>query len=117
LWIICARPGRAGDELIAVSVTSRDSYPHPDLSCTLAPGDHPWITKQSIIFYSIPTSDTPNGLQQRITRGEAEPQDPVGDDLVRQIREGVFVSEFSPPWLRDAISECAWPAAGPRRAP
>jgi len=110
LWIICARPGRDDDELIALSVTGRDSYPNPDLSCPLGIGDHPWITKPSIIFYRSFASDTPGGLQQRIARRNVEPQDPVTDDLVRRIRDGAFLSSFSPPDLKVAIGECAWPA-------
>lgn len=108
LWIVCAKPGRDDDELTSLSVTSRDSYPNPDLSCPVNVGEHGWVVKPSIIFYRQPVTDTPLSLQRRVALGSAEPQDSAGDDLIRRIRDGVFLSRFSPPSLKDAISECAW---------
>jgi hypothetical protein len=106
--VVCARPGYDDDELISVSVTGRDSYPNPDLSCPLAIGEHPWITKLSIIFYSKPTTDTPSGLRERIARGTAILQDPLDDPIMTRFRDGAFVSAYSPPWLKAGIRECAW---------
>jgi hypothetical protein len=107
-----AQPGR-GNDLVIVSLTSVKAGGLYDPACLLKGGEHPFITGPTYVFYRRAEHTTVPSLQAKVTRREVVVKPSASDALVRQIRAGAMESEFSDPWVIEALRECPWELDNP----
>jgi len=83
---------------LLLSVTSIKTDMHYDPTCVLAPGDHPFIKHPSFVFYSKADQKASAHITRMVELCYFVPKDDVSEELINKIRDGIQVSEFSPPW-------------------
>ncbi|SRR5581483_9402754 len=92
LWIVITEPQSPDFQCVIVSVTDRQKK--PDQTVVLRPGDHQFITKESIIWYGDARFADTRWLDELIRRGTAKRRDPCSPELLGRIQAGVKVSRF-----------------------
>src|SRR5690348_12699587 len=92
LWIVITEPQPPDFQCVIVSLTDRRKK--PDQTVILQPGEHPFITKESIIWYGDARFADARWLDELVRRGTAKLRDPCTPDLLKRIQEGTRVSRF-----------------------
>lgn len=59
-----------------------------DLSCTLEPGDHPFLKSPSVVNYRDAIAISPAGLDELIVRGHGRVKESVSPEVLARIIEG-----------------------------
>jgi hypothetical protein len=78
------------EEVLIVNFTS--AKPHSDRTTVLQEGDHPFISRETVVNYSDATIACLKKLETAISGGLGSTNEPVEMDLLRKIREGIFQS-------------------------
>ena len=93
LWIAVTVPDANGNQVI-VNVSKQGEG--KDQSCILNVGDHPWLSRESIIFYAeakiTNAGAVSSAAKGRVIEYDAE----VTADALTRIREGALVSPHTP---------------------
>ncbi len=94
LWIILSDPAQDADRLVMVSFTTfrRDK----DQTCVLRPGDHPFVTRDTLVCYADARIATNAQLESLVSKGLMKRNKPVSAELLQRIRQGA--------WKTDEIS-------------
>jgi len=94
LWIALTDPNEDGNIAI-VNVT--DFHNHEDKTTVLKPGDHPFITKESIVLYQdariVPAASLLNAMKNG--RG-CVPRESCSVEMMHKLRTGIFASDHTP---------------------
>lgn len=83
LFVILLDVNVDGNTLI-VNFTS--AKPHSDRTTILKPGDHPFITRETVVNYLDATITKLSKLQQAISMGLGQSHEPVSSDLLRKLQ-------------------------------
>src|SRR5437764_12129249 len=94
LFIVCTDACKAGNHVI-VSVTEWQNH-LCDGTTRLAVGDHPFITKDSYIFYRKARIESGAALAAGVASGLFVPRNPASDALVAKILKGICDSIQTP---------------------
>jgi len=94
LWIVITEPRPPDFQCVIVSVTTQK--PHSDATVVLRPGDHPFITRDSVIQYLDARFADARGLDDIIEKGLAKRRDSCSPELLERIQDGVGHSRFLP---------------------
>ncbi len=97
LHVVLTEPSMA-DEVITVSISTRRRVSET-LVC-LQVGDHPWITKESVVAFHFAAIRTCSAIQAAIAAGKARLMPPASPELVKRILAGLVDSDFTPPAVR-----------------
>lgn len=93
------------DQVVIVSFTSiKPGLPHDD-ACEVAPGDHPFIVRESYIYYREPRIYPAMVVQQKVDSGEWRGRDPCGEDLIGKVLAGFRKSKRLPRHFNDILHE------------
>jgi hypothetical protein len=65
---------------------------HLDQACLIQPGDHPFITHQSVVNYSRAKIASNVNLEMLKTKGRLQLLEPLSDALLTSIRESAMFS-------------------------
>src|SRR5438132_12029011 len=106
LYIVLPRVS-GDDEIVVANVTS-DGDNIKDRTCVLQPGDHPFVKRQSVIFYQRAKIITAKTLNGWIGRGMVEPKDSASNPLMDRIRQGALDSPFTPNVAKRLVRDCHW---------
>jgi hypothetical protein len=105
LWFVCTIPDSDG-QVVIVSLTTETNYTDP--TCRLVPGDHPFVSRPSVIAYQrsrvVPAREMDELARTRGVRHHA----PASSELLVRIRAGALVSPYTPRGVRRAIAACPW---------
>jgi len=101
LWIVASNRTENNRYVIFNFTTKR---PDSDLSCEVQPGEHPFITRESVVAYDRGQliAITTTRLMQDL--GFYQAMAPVSIELLRRIQEGALRSEHTTKKLRDLVS-------------
>lgn len=77
---------------LLVNITSIKANVSYDSTCTLAVGDHPFISMPSYIAYEFARIEMASDLSNRVNAGKFTPGDPVSDPLLTRIQSGIAAS-------------------------
>lgn len=94
LHIVLTDCNSDGEHLVA-SVTSVKSG-HHDPACEIKPGEHSSITKESFVFYRATTRMMANKINSLVAKNYYKPKEPVSEDLLSRVCDGVVSSEHTP---------------------
>lgn len=86
LWVVVSEPRLDADNVLLVSFTSNKSW--QDQSCILGPGDHRYLTKETVFYYAKAKLMTDVELDAMLAAGELTLDDPVSTAVLGRIREG-----------------------------
>lgn len=97
LHVILTEPSMA-DEVITVSISTRRRVSET-LVC-LQVGDHPWISRESVVSFHFAAIRTCASITTAIAAGKARQKQPTSPELVKRILAGLLDSDFTPPAVR-----------------
>ncbi len=109
LWILLTAPDQSTGEVVIVNVTTL--RPHSDRTVILTKGDHPFITHDSVVFYSDAQFSNAQLIEAAIKAGICTKCDPVSDELLRRIQGGLLQSTLTPAKIRN-VCQKAWRVNG-----
>jgi hypothetical protein len=94
LWIMLTAATSDTDKAIIVNVTSlRDGS---DTTVVLKPGDHPFIAKESVIYFHGALVVDLVRIQEAFSARVCKPQPSCSPDLLARIQRGLLKSQFTP---------------------
>jgi len=76
-----------------------------DPACEILPGEHPFIKKQTCIYYREPRLEKVSKVEQMVNAGVWRMCEPCDTALMRKILEGFEKSKRLPRYFRDVLSE------------
>ncbi len=91
LWVIVSDPSQDADRLVIVSFTTYGRY--KDQTCAVRPGDHPFVTRDTLVCYSDARIATNAQLELLVTKGLMKRNKPVSAELLERIRQGAWKSD------------------------
>lgn len=92
LWIVLSDPAKDPERVIIVNVTRwRDAQ---DQACVLEEDDHPWLTRRSCVNYRDAKVVSLQHLQSILSGDQIEQRDPLSEDLLRRVLNGVSDSRM-----------------------
>ena len=109
LWIVITDPDLATNKAVCVNVTTQQTY--SDSTCVLQPGDHPFISHTSVIFYQDARELDLTLVEKALTTGikdfVCQAHDPCSEHLLRRIRQGLIASKHTPKGIK-ALCKKLW---------
>ena len=94
----------------AVMVNITTLRPHSDTTTVLNPGEHPFITTPSVVYYADARLVDPGQLDQAITLGCARTRGAFAAPVLARIQAGMEQSPMTPKKVKVAFRAAA--AAG-----
>jgi hypothetical protein len=95
--------GYGSDQCISVNVTSIREGVYYDNACVLEAGCHPFITHDSYVLYSHARIDSESHLKNQVSSGRMAPKEPVDNELLAVIVEGLKNSLHTKKYLKELI--------------
>ncbi|MFL5385184.1 MAG: hypothetical protein ACJ8GN_21915 [Longimicrobiaceae bacterium] len=103
LWIVVTQPSGTPAEVAIVSITS---YRHgKDDTVKLAPGDHPFIRKPSVVFYPDTRVMPVEAIVREVTNAQASFHDDCSEDLLERVRQGLLASPATPRRMKEYVRD------------
>jgi mRNA-degrading endonuclease toxin of MazEF toxin-antitoxin module len=92
LWIVVTEPQPPDYQCVIVSVTTQKRNSDPTV--ILRPGDHPFVTRDSVIQYVDARFADARGLDELIEKRLAKVRDRCLPELLERIQAGIGISRF-----------------------
>lgn len=100
LFIVLTNPCDGGFHLL-VSVSSVKSGRAHDSTCLLKPGEHPFIERQSYVFYARPRQLGHTGIMRCVASGLYVLKELCAENMLERVRNGVGLSAMTPRWAKE----------------
>lgn len=78
---------------VMVNLTS--AKPHSDRTTVLQPGEHPFVTRETVVNYLDAAITKTSKIEQAIAMGLGQKHDPVSPQLLNRLRADLLRSEFT----------------------
>jgi hypothetical protein len=121
LYVVLTDPEPGSNRAVCVNFTGKTVY--SDTTLVLNVGDHPFITKETVVFYQrakfLNLSAVEAALNAHTNGIVCKPHDPCDGPLLERIRDGLLRSKLTPKDIK-RYCEAAWrvaPAAPERAVP
>jgi hypothetical protein len=89
-----------------------------DPTCILQPGDHPFLTAESFVYYRDLRADVPaQRLIDGVARAEFVDKGLMQADVFQRILVGVNQSPFAAPFARNFLAQASVPPTSPKKKP
>lgn len=85
---------------VLVNISSIRKAPYDD-TCILEPGSHPFINQRSYIAYRHARVDREESLIQKVNALLFTPHEPLDDELLEQIHNGLYESPQTRRFLKE----------------
>jgi hypothetical protein len=99
LWIVLTEPQAPDFQCVIVNLTRQQ--PRSDNTVVLRPGDHPYITKDSVIRFGDALIVDARDLDGFLKKQTAKGLDRCSPNLLKRILDGAITSPFSPKKIAD----------------
>jgi len=90
LWIVVSDPQQNANQVLLVNLTSNRAW--QDQSCIISAGEHPFVTRETIVFYRNAMIASNHDLDSQLASGAIQLHDPVSSPLLQRIRVGAAAS-------------------------
>jgi hypothetical protein len=94
LWLLMTTPHPQSTVAIMVNITTRRQ--HSDLTNILSVGDHPFISRPSIVYYADARDVNTGVLAAAIQANVARLHQPFTQAVLVKIQAGIVLSPFTP---------------------
>ena len=94
LWVVLTEPNTETGLAVCVNITTRQSY--SENTVVLAPGEHPFIKHESVVYYSDAQELNLKELEAVLNSHHAicEQRQSCDPALLEKIQQGLLVSQF-----------------------
>lgn len=96
VWFLLTEADQENRVLAVMLVTRRR---HSDGTTAIQPGEHPFVTAESVISYGETKLIPLDKLQLWLDTGRALPMEPLSPELLSRIGNGLRISGFTPNWV------------------
>jgi hypothetical protein len=103
LWIVVTEPSGSPPEVAIVSLSS--DRPGKDGTVKLAPGDHPFIRKPTVVFYADTRVMHVRSIADEVANGRADFHADCSEELLERVRAGVLASPATPRRMKAYVCE------------
>lgn len=83
-------------QVLMVSFTSVKQGVPPDDACLVSAGEHPFITRESFVYYREPRMYPVADVQDRVNRQVWRPEEPCSQALLAKVMQGFWRSDRLP---------------------
>lgn len=94
LWILITEPSAETHLGVFVSVTALRGG--KDQTVVLRPGDHPYIAKDSVVYYGDARLLDTTRIDADLAAGTVQSQEPCSARLLRLLQDGALASPYTP---------------------
>lgn len=94
LHVLITSPSKSG-EVVTVSISTR--RPRSEALVCLYPGEHPFITRESICPYRFARIREVQAIEEALRNGWARSKEKATGNLVSKLTAGLRDSDFTPP--------------------
>lgn len=84
--------------LVSLCSVLPDRYHDP--SCILGPGDHPFITRHSYIYYADTWIKAVSNVENGVGRGEYTPREMLDEAVMARVYNGLMASRHAKPRVK-----------------
>jgi hypothetical protein len=103
LWVLVTAVNPQSGEVIIVNFTT--ARPHSDRTVVLQPGEHRFVDRPTVVFYSDARFTRLAALDAAINQGIANPHDPLSRALLNRIQAGLLASPLTPAKIKTAFTQ------------
>jgi hypothetical protein len=102
LFVIVTAPTKSCDDILLLNFTSIYEGAHFDPACVVEPGEHPFITKKSYVFYNKAMIRSSKEIELKIRENKISIHSKsVSQDLFNKIIAGISTSKEIPTEIID----------------
>jgi hypothetical protein len=102
LWALLTRPDKRGEVVVVNFSTAIRGW---DNSCVVAPGEHPFVTRQCYARYGDSKKIPLEAITKGLVSGIISQHKSVSSELLQRLRKGALVSEDTTPEIIRAIED------------
>ncbi len=103
LYVILTEPRADSHQVLIANITSL--RPGADETVILRKGEHPYLYKDSVVFYADSMVTTVENIQAGIEEGAFHQCDPCSPELLDKIQNGILASPYTPPKAKRFFEE------------
>jgi len=103
LWVIVTAVNPQNGEVIIVNFTSQ--RPHSDKTLVIQPGEHRFVGRPTVVFYSDARFVKLAFLEAAVNQGIANQHDPLDPALLRRVQAGLLASPLTPAKIKTAFTQ------------
>lgn len=100
LWIVISAPVQGHIALVNLTTHTTGCI---DDSCHMEPGDHPFVTRRSCVYYRRAIMNPLAPLLEADARGILRRHEPLVPDLLRRVQLGALASRFTAREVKAAV--------------
>jgi hypothetical protein len=106
LFVVVSDPHMDPNRVLIVNMTT--DYGKQDQSCVLLPGDHPFVTHRTCMYYAGSRIESNRTLEWMISSATAKVCEPVSAEVLDRIRQGVAISDHASFEAKQILTEQGW---------
>ena len=85
--------------------TAATQRPHSDKTLVIQPGEHRFVGRPTVVFYSDARFVKLAFLQAAVNQGIANQHDPLDPALLRRVQAGLLASPLTPAKIKTAFTQ------------
>jgi hypothetical protein len=101
LWAILTQPIPPGRQAVIVNLTTL--RPGSDTTIVLQPGEHPFISHPTVVFYADARIVNVTTIQEGLRQGLFRQHSAFAPAVLKRIQEGLLRSPFTPAKIKTAF--------------
>ncbi len=102
LWVVVTNPDPNTGEVIMVNLTTQ--RPHSDTTTVLLPGEHPFIDRPTVAFYSDARQAKATLLDACVAQKVGRNHAVASPTFIAKLQHGLLASPFSSPKIKAAFA-------------
>jgi len=103
LFFVISSPEKDMKRVVVVPLMTWDEY--KESTCTLEPGEHPFVRHKSYIDFGCAAKVDGDEIDKKIRSNEFRKHKPASVKLLKKIRDGAGKSEYLALGLRDILED------------
>ena len=103
LWVLVSGVNPQSGEVIIVNFTTE--RPHSDKTVVIQPGEHRFVDRPTVVFYSDARFTTLAALNAAVNQGVATQHDPLSRALLNRVQAGLLASPLTPTKIKTAFTQ------------
>ena len=103
LWALVTAGNPQSGEVIIVNFTTE--RPHSDKTVVIQPGEHRFVDRPTVVFYSDARFTALASLEAAVNQGIANQHDRLNPALLKRVQAGLLASPLTPMKIKAAFTQ------------
>jgi len=103
LWVLVTAVNPQSGEVIILNFTTE--RPHSDKTLVIQPGEHRFVGRPTVVFYSDARFTQLASLHAAVNQGIANQHDPLDPALLARVQAGLLASPLTPDKIKTAFTQ------------